>query len=175
MTQAPPLSLSADLVIPEYAGLVHAIAQTYKNKGVDCEDLVQQGYLGLLEALRRYDPDQGAKFATYAVFWIKKHILAALQKEYAETESRKQARTAPTPSPESAVPTTHNRLVGGSPNLNLPPGLPRLERRVILLSYRDGKTLREIAALTGLSAERVRQLRQKALRRLKKAGFSVLA
>jgi RNA polymerase sigma factor (sigma-70 family) len=58
--------------------LVIALARRYEARGVDLLDLIQEGNLGLLHAVRKYDPLLGAKCSTYAVFWIKEAIQAAL-------------------------------------------------------------------------------------------------
>lgn len=50
--------------------LVVKIAQGYAGRGVDLEDLIAEGNLGLLRAVARFDPDVGTRFATYAVYWI---------------------------------------------------------------------------------------------------------
>jgi RNA polymerase primary sigma factor len=54
------------------------IASDFRDLGLPFEDLVNEGNLGLLKAARRYDPDRGYKFTTYAVWWIRKSILKAL-------------------------------------------------------------------------------------------------
>lgn len=48
-------------------GLVHACAQRLRGRGVDYEDLVQNGCVGLLKAAAAFDPTRGAQFSTYAV------------------------------------------------------------------------------------------------------------
>jgi RNA polymerase primary sigma factor len=57
------------------------VARQYVNRGLPLEDLLAEGNLGLLEAARRYDPRRGAKFITYAVWWIRKAILKALSEQ----------------------------------------------------------------------------------------------
>ncbi len=57
------------------------IASKYRNFGLPFEDLVNEGNLGLVEAARRYDPDVGTKFITYAVWWVRKRILLALDQQ----------------------------------------------------------------------------------------------
>jgi len=49
-----------------YAPLVHRIARAYRSSGEPLEDLLQAGYVGLLLAVSRFDPDRGVKFQTYA-------------------------------------------------------------------------------------------------------------
>src|SRR6185436_9822686 len=57
---------------------VVTIAKRYAQQGIPLEDLINEGNIGLIEAVRRFDPDRGTRFITYAVWWIKKSILAAI-------------------------------------------------------------------------------------------------
>lgn len=59
-------------------GFVVKVAREYRHLGVPFEDLLNEGNLGLLEAARRYDGSRGTKFITFAVWWIRKAILAAV-------------------------------------------------------------------------------------------------
>ena len=60
------------------AKLVIKIAGAYANMGLDMDDLVSEGNLGLYEAAKRFDPTKGAKFSSYSSFWIKQKIRKAL-------------------------------------------------------------------------------------------------
>jgi RNA polymerase sigma-32 factor len=51
------------------------IALEYRSAGLEILDLIQEGNLGLLRAVKKYDPDKGAKFSVYASFWIRAFIL----------------------------------------------------------------------------------------------------
>lgn len=57
---------------------VISVAKQYQNKGLDLVDLIQEGNLGLIEGARRYNPDRGIKFISYAVWWIRQSILKAI-------------------------------------------------------------------------------------------------
>ena len=54
--------------------LVIAVARRYAHLGMDFSDLVQEGNLGLMLAVERFDPERGVRFSTYAVWWIRQAI-----------------------------------------------------------------------------------------------------
>jgi len=57
---------------------VISVAKKYQNRGVSLMDLTQDGNVGLVTAARKFDPAQGVKFISYAVWWIRQAILASL-------------------------------------------------------------------------------------------------
>ena len=57
---------------------VISVAKKYQNRGVSLTDLIQEGNVGLVTAARKFDPNQGVKFISYAVWWIRQAILASL-------------------------------------------------------------------------------------------------
>jgi RNA polymerase primary sigma factor len=59
--------------------LVHAVAAGYRRRGVPFEDLVQEGTVGLVRAVEKFDHRRGLKFSTYAVWWIRRGVMNALR------------------------------------------------------------------------------------------------
>jgi RNA polymerase primary sigma factor len=60
--------------------LVVSIARNYRTPGVDLADLVQEGNVGLLRAVERFDPDFGVRFSTYATYWIRQSVRHGMSK-----------------------------------------------------------------------------------------------
>ncbi len=165
MIPAPDFS-NPDRIISEYKPLVQFFARKYSGCGLSREDLEQEGMLGLLEACQRFDPVKNVRFETYASHWVKKYILQALGREskhsYNAVELDETALADKSAKPES--PETQK--------LALPSDMPELERRILTLSFEQNKTTRDIAAECNISQEKVRQTRDKALRRLRKSSSS---
>lgn len=61
--------------------LVMSIARRYTCKSLTFEDLVQEGILGLLEAINKFDVTRGLRFSTYATYWIRQAIVRAIEKQ----------------------------------------------------------------------------------------------
>jgi RNA polymerase primary sigma factor len=59
--------------------LVHAVAASYRGQGAAFEDLVQEGTVGLVRAVEKFDHRRGLKFSTYAVWWIRRGVINAVR------------------------------------------------------------------------------------------------
>jgi RNA polymerase primary sigma factor len=216
---------------------VISVAKKYQNRGVSLTDLIQEGNVGLVTAARKFDPEQGVKFISYAVWWIRQAILAALANHgrsvrvplnrasdlariFREKERLKQELGREPSSEELAVATdltpelveSLQTLNAAEIRLDAPIGdsedsqlverfiteeaaEPELEVESRLLTEavtealstldaRDAKVLRlyfglegerehtleEIGNMLGVTRERIRQLRDRALRRLREGG-----
>jgi RNA polymerase primary sigma factor len=61
--------------------LVYSLAQRYRGRGTPYEDLVQEGAIGLVRAVERFDHRRALKFSTYAVWWIRRSLADAVVDE----------------------------------------------------------------------------------------------
>ena len=65
-------------LIEDHLYLPKVIASRYRCKGLDYEDLVQEGNIGLIKAVERFDPGREVQFSTYAYFWVRQAVLDAI-------------------------------------------------------------------------------------------------
>ena len=68
-----------DALVGRYMQLVRACSRPFFLAGGESEDLIQEGMIGLISAVRQYDPQNGASFRTFAEICIKKRILSAIR------------------------------------------------------------------------------------------------
>ncbi len=172
---------------------VVSVAKKFQNRGVPLMDLIGEGNVGLMTAARKFDPDRGVKFISYAVWWIRQAIQAAIARHgrpvrvplnrtadlnrlgRATTLLTERLGRAPM---ERFVPTakegTDTATLVSSQTTDLDAALaalPPRDAKVLRLYFGldDGKTrtLEEIGQMMGVTRERIRQLRDRALRQLR--------
>ncbi len=151
--------MNKEKIANDYLPLVKSFVKKYAHLGVPTEDLEQEGMIGLLEAADKFKDDKGAKFSTYATYWIKKKILTAIDKE-------KKSSLDSIKLTEESVETKEDELKT-SQYLKLPQNMPDIERKILRMLFEEQLTLKEIALELKISRERIRQLKEKALRRMR--------
>jgi RNA polymerase primary sigma factor len=184
-------------MIQSNLGLVHSIARGYQGFGVPSDDLVQEGTVGLIHAVERFDYRRGVKFSTYAVWWIRRAVIDALGQAHTIRKPH-QARRRPgaarvtasldegmgedgialfdlVADPDAVDPSSRldeeeaRRYVWWMLGL-----LPKRHRDVLVLRYglhgQGELPHTQIAARLALGEERCRQIEREALHRLRELG-----
>jgi len=188
---------SIELLISANLAYVVHIAKEFRGRGLPFEDLIAEGTVGLLKAIRRYRAVNGTRFITYASFWVRKEILAAVSDQphpihvprYARQHGHESIRVLRLDAPIDAAggiriadrlrhpdPSAADTVVLGEQRVSVRREVLRLSRRErSVIAWRfglDGQppmTLEAIAGRLGVSKERVRQIEVSALERLRGA------
>ena len=72
--------IKEELQLQKWLPLVRSRANAFRGKGIEAEDLVQEGMIALLDALRAYDADRGASFKTFAYVCITNHLTTVTER-----------------------------------------------------------------------------------------------
>lgn len=168
---------------------VVSIARHYQGRGLPMADLVNEGNLGLLRAVERFDETRGVRFVSYAHWWIRRAIVEAVRRESGlPTHEGGIARPVSLDEPlgprgpntlqevlaDDRHPPPERRLVRLAMRHSLEASLldvPERERDVLRryfgLDSDRPESLNAIAADLGITRERARQLKQRGLDRLR--------
>ena len=65
---------AAEKLVASHLRLVAKIAHGYRGYGLPVGDLIAEGNIGLMQALRKFDPEKGFRFSTYAMWWVRANI-----------------------------------------------------------------------------------------------------
>ncbi len=146
-----------------YLPLIKSIASKYRGV-VPFEDLVQEGFVGVIEAKGNFDPSKGVKFSTYAFYWIRKRISEAVRREGIQTLNSVELN-------EEILPGKETERYGDGASKKLDEGISKnfssLERSVLKLHFQEEKSLSQIAEELGICREKVRQAKYLLLRKVK--------
>ena len=174
-----------------FARAVASRALDPRCRGADREDLIAWGVLGLVQAAQRYRDDTGAPFGAYAARRVRGQVLDALRDRDPLTRSARRAyraaREQDADLPPPVVEVSLDRCIEVGLEPSQPTAIVRdrcrseqwqrvarqlralapLERKVLVLSFARGLTLKEIGAQIGLSESGVCRLRARALRHVR--------
>jgi RNA polymerase primary sigma factor len=173
-----------DKLVTANMGYVVTLARQYKSDILSTDDLVSEGAIGLMKATEKYDASKGKPFVTFAAPYIRRAIEKAISRLTTDIDTRSTDESLPVGSrnnytllnvleDKNAV-----RADAAVEEITLTDDLLKCmnvlnerEQRVVNLYYGNGyerQTMAEIAETMGLKRERVRQVRDQALRKLRK-------
>jgi DNA-directed RNA polymerase sigma subunit (sigma70/sigma32) len=156
-------SYNSPKVIEKYARenyrLVPYFAKGYIKKYAlnkyEREELIQEGYVGLMHASRKYDDTRGLKFSTYSSYWIKRYF-----QEYLKKNNKRKSYTRPLILQQ--IPSYDYKH-----KIELS-GLSEIEKQLIIERYYNNKKVKQLALEYGVSRNTLRAWFKKALEKLKK-------
>ena len=179
-----------DRLIKANLRFVISIAKRYVYRGIDLEDLVAEGNVGMIKAIHKYDETRGLKFISYAVWWIRQAILESVHKHSKtvrtpirlfgeegvnthislEESGLDGVLEHPAPLPdENAIDITSKKLLEQIMNNALNPRECHIISEYFGLNGNRPKTLEQIGKELYLTRERVRQVKNRALEQMERA------
>ncbi len=178
-----------DKLITDNMGYVVTLARQYKSEILNTDDLVSEGVIGMMKAAEKYDASRAKPFVTFAAPYIRKSIEDAIARTANATDVRSTDESLPIGShnnytllnvlEDKDAPKADQTVEESTLNDDLLSCIDVLnEREHEVVSRYYGlkgwrQTMDEIAEDMGLKRERVRQERDKAVRKLRKAAKGV--
>ncbi len=190
-------------LIIAYTRLAISVAARFRRYGFPLDDLIQQGNLGLMRAAEKYDPDNGARFSTYAAWWIRasmqeyvmrnwsvvrtatnasqkklffhlRKTLIKLENGEIRQENLSQSIARELDVPEEQVEIMLGRMSGQDLSLNTPQSDGE-DGRDWLDTIEDGSVATETRVLNDLEAQRRRRLLYTAVQKLPERERQIIA
>ena len=167
-----------EALVLRHTRLVRMCARPFFLAGGDSEDLIQEGMLGLLSAIREFRPDRGARFATYARVCVRRRILSAVRTaaggKHAPLNDHVSLEAALLPDAEATAGNPEEAMLRQEAFRDLKTAisgsLTRLEAQVLRL-YLEGSSYAEIAEAVGRSPKSV----DNAVQRIRRKTARVLS
>lgn len=158
-------------LVKDNMGFVIAMAKKYANRGVPLEDLISEGYIGMIKAAENYDAAKGAKFTSYASNYVRQSMIDALNADDCQYNDNASQKLEAMADKESGTDSRTEQVILNDDIVAAIKLLKERERVVVSHCFGIGlpqMTLAEIAEELGVTRERVRQIRKKAIRHLRK-------
>lgn len=154
-----------DTLVLAHAGLVSTLAHRYCSRRHPYEDLRQEGFLALLEAIPGFDTSRGKRFPTYAGQWVRSRLLEAIGWR------RRWRDELPVPGAvldeRAARGDAFAELERREQAEHLMSRLSTFEAALLHARYWDGLTYERLGRQCGRTRERIRQIHREALERLR--------
>lgn len=188
MCDAQENNVNIDALIEQHIPLVKSTAEKITFNNDEYEDALQNGYVGLLKAAKKYDPAMG-NFGSYAKVWVRGEILKGLREDRtiqlpsSEFRRRKEAQEEIKENKTSFeglqskgvdIPTSQkgpDEIIAEKQTLEIiQDEIPRLpaKEKLVVVSFLDGIAVNQIANHLGVTKTRVYQIYYKAISRMKK-------
>ena len=180
-----------DKLIKSNLKFVASVAKNYQGLGLSYADLIAEGNCGLLKAIDKFDYEKGFKTISYSVWWIRQSILEALKERAGiegdslpqdfekQNQYEDEEQSSDTTIEEEYISSDSEefKIEELKKTINMLIGcLTEREQYVISeyygLNAKEGATLEEIGASMGLTKERVRQIKEKDLKKLRSEALN---
>lgn len=157
-------------LIEAYQPLVFKVAMALRLRDAVLMDMIQEGTVGLIQAVERFDPERGVRFSTFATYRVRGRILNALRRERgrgpdAEDAAELLARV-PDPAAADALASVEDAVLVRQ-IVSAIEGLPPRERRILAGAFLAAEEPGRIADELRISLSHFYRLQQQALRRIR--------